>query len=121
MENLPSNVQHQISQFQQTQQRAQALANQKRQLEVNLKETEQALEELKKLDEDSTIYKSVGGIMAETDSADAKDELEDKKETLNLRVKTVERQQERINDKLEKMRAKIQDALRGQQSPADAA
>ncbi|KXB00273.1 prefoldin subunit beta [candidate division MSBL1 archaeon SCGC-AAA261G05] len=114
MEELPPQVQHQLTQFQQTQQRAQALATQRRQLEINLRETERALKELENLGEDATLYKSVGRIMAETNSSNAKEELEDRKETLDLRVKTVERQQERINKKMEEMRAKIQDALRGQ-------
>lgn len=121
MEELPPQIQHQLTQFQQTQQRAQALATQRKQLEANLRETERALEELEGLEEGATLYKGVGEIMAETSSSNAREELEDRKETLDLRVKTVERQQERLNKKMEEMRAKIQDALRGQGSPSEAA
>lgn len=111
MEQLPPQVQHQAAQLQEAQQKAQALAKQKQQLEMKLKETERALEELSDMSEDTDIYKSVGGIMAKTDHADAKGELEDKKESQNLRLKQLERQEERVNKRVEELRAKVQDAM----------
>lgn len=116
MEQLPPQVQQQVAQLQQFQQQAQSLARQKQQLKINLKEVERALEELGNINEETTLYKSVGGIMLKTDLADAKEEQEDRRETLNLRIKQVERQEERINKKLEELQAKIQDAIQQQPS-----
>ena len=45
---MPPQVQNQIAQIQQVQQQAQALAQQKNQLEIMLKESDMALEELGK-------------------------------------------------------------------------
>ena len=47
---LPPQIQNQLAQLQQIQQQAQALAAQKNQVEINLKETELALAEIEKLD-----------------------------------------------------------------------
>lgn len=120
MEQLPPQVQEQLSQLQQLQKQVQTLARQKQQLEINSNEVERALEELSEMSEDAKIYKSVGGIMVNTDHPDAKGELEDRKETLNLRLQQVERQEERAKKRLQKLRAKIQDAL-GAQPPATGA
>ncbi len=44
---VPKNVQHQIAQFQQMQQQAQAITMQKQNVELQIREAEKALEELK--------------------------------------------------------------------------
>lgn len=115
MEQLPPQVQHQVSQMQQAQQQAQALARQKQQMEINLRESERALDELSKMDEDTSLYKSIGGIMIGTNQSEAKEELEDRKETLTLQKKKIERREERVKKQLEELRGKVQDALRNQQ------
>lgn len=85
---------------------------QKQQLELILKETEKALEELDKLQENATVYKSVGSILVKADRAMVQKELTDDKETLDLRIKTVERQEERVVTRLREMRDKLQEALK---------
>ncbi|NOR60259.1 MAG: prefoldin subunit beta, partial [Methanosarcinales archaeon] len=57
---LPPQVQNQLAQLQQVQQQAQALAQQKNQLEIMVKESDMALEELGKIDEDVTVFKNIG-------------------------------------------------------------
>ncbi|KXA90578.1 prefoldin subunit beta [candidate division MSBL1 archaeon SCGC-AAA259I09] len=114
MEQLPPQIQEQAQQLQQVQQQVESLARQKQQLEINSQETERALEEISDIDKDTPIYKSIGGIMVKTDLSDAEEELKERQETLNLRIKQIERQEERSRKRLEKLRAKIQDALQGQ-------
>lgn len=96
------------------------LSRQKQQLEMTLKETERALEELSKVGEDTPLYKSIGGVMVKTDLSDAKDEQEDRRENLNLRIKQVERQEERVNKQLQELQAKVQDALQNKPSSGEA-
>ena len=45
---IPQNIQHQLNQFQQLQQQAQAVTIQKQNVDIQLRETETALAELKK-------------------------------------------------------------------------
>ena len=115
MEELSPQMRHQVAQFQQAQQQAQALVAQKQQLELILRETERAVEELDKLPEGSTVYKSVGSILVKADREAVKKELTENKETLDLRIKTIERQEERVVGRLREMRDKIQEALKAGQ------
>ena len=112
MEEMSPQLRHQVAQFQQIQQQAQALMAQKQQLELILKETEKAIEELDKLQEGATVYKSVGSILIKADRVVLKKELTDDKETLDLRIKTIERQEERVVTRLHEMRDKLQEALK---------
>jgi prefoldin beta subunit len=105
-------VRHQLGQLQQAQQQAQALMNQKQQLELLKRETERALEELEKLQEDAAVYKTVGTVMLRSKRDDLKKELGEQKETLELRVKTIERQESRLMERLREMQGKVQEALK---------
>lgn len=116
MEKLPPQLRHQLAQFQQTQQQAQMLMTQRQQLELLLKETERALEELGKLKEDAVVYKSVGTILIKSEKDELQKSLEEQKETLDLRIKTLERQEERVVQRLREMREKLEEALREKQT-----
>jgi prefoldin beta subunit len=117
MEEMPPQLRHQLAQFRQVQQQAQALATQKQQLQLTLRETERALEELEKLEAGATVYKSVGGILVKADRETTKRELSERKETLDLRIKTIERQEERVINRLREMRDKLQETLRARKPP----
>jgi len=114
---VPKNVQHQIAQFQQMQQQAQAITMQKQNVDIQIRETENALEELKKVEEDSDVYKTAGNLLIKVKKDGMVTELEDKLETLKLLEKTVGRQEERIMKKLQEMQTSIQDAMQGPGQP----
>ena len=116
MEKLSPQMRHQLAQFQQAQQQAQVLLSQRQQLELLLRETERALEELGKLPEDAVVYKSVGTILVKSEKAVLQKDLAEQKETLDLRIKTLERQGERAVQRLREMRDKIDEALKGKPS-----
>jgi len=114
MEKLSPQIRHQLAQYQQAQQQAQMLINQRQQLEMLLRETERAHEELSKLPDDNVVYKSVGTILVKSNKAELQKNLAEQKETLDLRVKTLERQGERAVQRLKEMQVKIDEALKGQ-------
>ncbi len=113
MEKLSPQLRHQIAQFRQAQQHAQALLSQRQQLELLLKETERALEELGKLPEDAVVYKSVGTLLVRSEKSTLQKDLTEQKESLELRVKTLQRQEERAVQRLREMHEKIDGALKG--------
>ena len=113
MEKLSPQLRHQLEQFQHAQQQAQVLTAQRQQLELLLRETERALEELEKLQEGALVYKSVGPILVKADREELKRSLGEQKETLDLRIKTLGRQEERIVQRLHEMRGKLEGALKG--------
>jgi len=106
-------VQNQLAQLQQVQQQAQALSAQKSQMEMVLKEVEMALEEIGKLDETSIMYRNIGELFIKSDKNDVSSDLSDKKETFGLRLKTLERQEERIQKRFQQLQQQIREAIAG--------
>ena len=101
-------LQQKIEQAQRLQSELEAIIAQRYQLEISLREVEKSLDELENLPEDAPIYKSVGSILVRVESKERiKRELEDKKETLELRIKTVMKQQELLERKLKEIQEEL--------------
>jgi prefoldin beta subunit len=113
---LPPQVQNQIAQLQQLQQQAQALLSQKSQIEMIIRETESAVKELEASSEDAVIYKSVGAVLFKADRAKLIEEFKDKKEVLDLRLKTLAKQEERIQKRFGQLQDQLKTSL-GQRVP----
>lgn len=108
---IPAQVQNQLAQLQQIQQQAQSLAIQKSQMETLHKESEIALEELNKVDDDAIIYRSVGDLQIKSDKQDTIAKLQEKMETLSLRIQSISRQEERISKRFTQLQEQIQQAM----------
>ena len=108
---LPPQIQNQLAQLQQIQQQAQALAVQKNQIEINLKETELALGELEKLDDNAVVYRAIGDLLIKTEREKTKNALIEKKDTLGLRVETIARQEERIQKRFQQLQEQLKQAI----------
>ena len=88
------------------------IATQRAQLEVQLKDVENAIKELESLEEGSDVYKAIGNILIKTEKDKIYNELKEKKETLEIRINTLKRQEEKLLEKLKEMQAKLQDSLK---------
>jgi prefoldin beta subunit len=110
---IPENIQHQINQFQQLQQQAQAVTVQKQNVEVQIQEANKAIEELEKTESDAEVFKTAGSLLIKVNRDEIFSEMEDKLETLKLREQTMARQEERVMKKLEEMQGTIQKAMEG--------
>lgn len=95
----------QIQELQMTEQSMQNLLLQKQAFLMESSETENALEELKKSGEE--VYKIVGQIMIKTKKNALEKELKHKKEIINLRIKSIEKQEEGIKEHLTKKRDEL--------------
>jgi len=82
-------------------------------MEMVLKEVEMALEEIGKLDETSIMYRNIGELFIKSDKNDVSSDLSDKKETFGLRLKTLERQEERIQKRFQQLQQQIREAIAG--------
>lgn len=98
-----------LAQLQLTEQALQNLLVQKQLFQFELIETTNALDELKKTKEED-VFKIVGSLMIKTNKEELKKELERKQDLLNLRLKTIEKQENELKEKLLKQRDAI---LRG--------
>ena len=105
-------LQDQIARLQQMRMQLQMIMQQRQQVELRIKETDEALEELQKTDDKSSIYKSVGSILIKTKGkSEITKELKSNKETLELRKKTLEKQEGATKEKLNELQSKVQNAL----------
>ncbi len=104
-------VQNQLAQLQQLKLQLEAVGRQKIQVEALLRDTENALKELEKLGENSVIYRTVGELMIKADKSEVQRDLSEKKETYDLRLKTLERQEERVQKKYQQLQQQLQEAL----------
>jgi prefoldin beta subunit len=120
MKEISPQLQNQISQYQQLQNQLQVLGTQRVQLEARLREIEGTLEELSKISGDTPIYKSIGMLLVRQDDREAlKKELEEHKETLTIRVKSIQKQEKSLSERYEDLGTKIQSALGTMPSAAE--
>ncbi len=116
MGELPPQVQNMIAQLQQLQQQLQMVVTQKVQVENSLKETENAIQEVEKVSEDTPIFKTVGTILVRTSKEEILKELKEKKDTFEIRIKALERQEEKLRERLQELQKKIRSMLSGVQA-----
>ena len=121
MKDISPQLQNQIAQYQQLQNQLQVLGSQRVQLEAKLREIEGTLEELGKIKDDTPVYKSIGMLLVKQDDREAlKKELEEHKETLTIRVKSLQKQEKALTQRYEDLAGKIQTALGSAPTPSDA-
>ncbi len=113
---LPPQIQNQLAQLQQLQQQAQAVMTQKNQIEGLIRETDAALKELEKSSDDSVIYKNVGELMFKADKTKLTEELKERKDMMDLRLKTMAKQEERIQSRFTQLQEQLKQSL-GQVPP----
>jgi len=118
MDEMSPKLQNQIAQFQQLQQQLQTVMSQKIRMDAMLKEMEMTLEELKKAPAETTVFKSVGSLMIKVaDTPALLKEIEDDKETTEIRVKSLDRQEKMLKEKFQSVQEQLNRAL-GQQQGA---
>ncbi|RDJ31533.1 MAG: prefoldin subunit beta [Crenarchaeota archaeon] len=113
---MPPWLQEQLMKMQQSQQNLQSIMAQKQQLDMEIAETDKALEELKKVSDDDTVYKHAGSILIKSVKKDLIAELEEKKELANTRTTVLAKQRTRIEESLKEQEAKITEMMKGGQS-----
>ena len=120
MKEISPQLQNQIAQYQQLQNQLQVLGSQRVQLEAKLREIEGTLEELVKIKDDTPVYKSIGMLLVKQDDREGlKKELEEHKETLTIRVKSLQKQEKALTQRYEDLANKIQSALGTTPTPQD--
>ena len=110
---IPPMVQEQLAKLQQTQQNFQSILMQKQQLESQKLETEKALEELKKANDDEAVFKHAGTIMIKSNKKDLLEELEEHVELAKTKASLLAKQEERLKVTLQEQETKIQEMMKG--------
>jgi prefoldin beta subunit len=97
--------------LQQVQQGLQSVLAQKQQLELELTETEQAINELTKMDDKAVIYKSIGSLLVKAEKANVTTELTERKDLLNTRIGVLGKQEERLRAQAKDLQSRLQKDL----------
>ena len=109
---IPPMLQEQLSKLQQTQQNLQMIMAQKQQLELEQLETEKALVELNKANDDDAVFKHAGTILIKSNKKDLIEELEEKKELAKTKASLLAKQEERLKTGLKEQETKIQEMIK---------
>lgn len=101
---VQKDTEQKIAQLQMLEQSLQSFLGQKQQFQMQAVEIESALSELNNTNK---AYKIVGNIMVESDKAELKADLQSKKEMIELRIKTMERQEAQVREKASRLQSEI--------------
>lgn len=113
---IPPWLQEQLMKMQQAQQSLQSIHMQKQQLEMDLAESEKALEELKKASDDDPVYKHAGSILIKSNKKDLIAELEERKELANTRSTVLTKQEVRVKESIKEQESKINEMIKNASS-----
>lgn len=105
MEKISENLARKIQELQMIEQTLQNVIFQKQTFQVELNEILSAIEELSEAKDE--VYKIVGQIMIRSKKDVLERELKDKKSLLDLRIKNLEKQENPVKERLEKLREEV--------------
>lgn len=117
MNTIPPKVQNQVNMLQQLQQQLQTVVSQKNQYELAAQEARRAVEEISDAPADAAVYMTVGTIVIEKPREQVLTKLQEKTETFEVRIKSIERQEKVLQEKFEKLQAQVRQALEGGSTP----
>jgi len=117
MQNISPKVQNQFAMLQQVQQQLQTVLSQKTQYEMAVREAKRAEEEVKDTADDTPMFMSIGTVMVQKKKDYVSGKLAEKVETLELRIKSLEKQETMLQTKFEQLQSQIKAALEGKSAP----
>ncbi len=109
---IPPWLQEQLGKMQQAQQNLQSIMAQKQQLDLEQHESNKALEELNKINDNETVYKYAGSILVKSNKKTLVDEIEEKKELAKTRSTILAKQEERVKQTLKDQETKINEMMK---------
>ena len=110
---MSKDVEQKLNQLQLIEQNLQQLLSQKQQFQMQQMEIESALSELEKTPQ---AYKIIGSIMVASSTQDLTKELKEKNDVVNVRIKTIEKQEEKLREKAGSYRKEVLEQMKGEQS-----
>ncbi len=112
MDAIPPQLQDKVLQFQELQNQLQNLIFQKHQLKQQLADIDNALEALENT-KSKKVYERAGLLFIETDLKKTKEKLEDDKGLKEAQLKSLEKQESKLKDKLNELGKELQSQIGG--------
>ena len=101
---MSDEMQNKINQLSMMEQNIQNFSLQKQQFQAQMLEVESAEKEI---EESKEAYKIIGSIMVAQDKDKIKKELKDKKEVLNTRIESFEKQEVKLKERAEAIQKEV--------------
>jgi prefoldin beta subunit len=95
-----------LAQAQGYQQQLQSIMTQKETFSMQLEDIKSALAELEK-SESEEVYRISGPLLIKSTKAESKQDLKSKEEFIDARIKTLERGEKKIKDRIDELRKKL--------------
>lgn len=91
----------------------QLIATQKIQLSAKITEVEKTIEEIKKSSKDALLFKNIGSVFIKVEDISALEkELVEEKDTLEIKVRSLERQEEQLSTRFHTLRDELTKAMK---------
>ncbi len=110
-ETIPPELQQYLVKLQQLRAKLNQILTEKNIVQAQLREAERALEILRNLSSETPIYRSAGHLMVRVSKEEAERDLSDKKDILELRLKSLEKQESSLNTEIKGIEGKINEIL----------
>jgi prefoldin beta subunit len=104
MAEVSNALQEKINKLSMMEQTLQSFLAQKQTFQAQLMEIESALDELKKTDK---AYRIVGNVMVFSDKESLISDLNQKKETVELRIKSIDKQETKMREKTSELQSEV--------------
>ena len=101
---MKQDTQEKLSQLQNIEQNINSIIAQKQQFQTQDIEVDNALSQLK---DSKKVFRIIGNIMVESSNTETKKELEEKKEVISLRLKTLDKQEEKLRDRAQVLQQEV--------------
>ena len=113
MEDLQKEAQEKIQELQQIEQNLNNFGSQRQNFQMQLIELENALKEVALV---PTAYRIIGNVMVSSPREDIVADLTSKKEVAELRIRTIERQEEKLREKASQIQKEVLASMKGGQN-----
>lgn len=111
---MKKETEEKIEQIQLIEQNLQNILAQKQNFQAQLLEIENALEELTK--NHDRVYKIIGSIMVLSEKSDVEKYLNSKKEIIDLRIKNLDKQENKLKEKVNEFQQEILKELKNKEA-----
>jgi prefoldin beta subunit len=109
MADISNEMQEKVTKLSMIEQQMGSFISQKQAFQAQIMEIESALEEIEKTDK---AYKIVGNVMVASDKSALKIDLASKRETAELRLKSLEKQEEKLRQKAAELQEEVLNSIK---------
>jgi len=113
---LPPEIQNLVLKARQLEEQLRIVITRRQQIKLELLELENVKEELDKLPDEVVVHKQVGNILIKKDKKSVAEEINDRKETLQLQDLALEKQEANLRKQFESTSRELENALRRYQT-----